>query len=442
MAPFCAASLWPTLAALAGVVTVGGAFHAGPARSAVGTTRSARLGGSRVRAAATEGVKAVGAAPPVFWFSGFEKSSRASEFDRGVDAINRQVDSTVAKLKQIVDSDFFCLYSVDMLASCAYLPQETDECTLQECECLPCDDEDVPVSLSQRDTSEYEFELDGWARWDMPQPMYYDLRQYPEAYTRYNGTEVWRFIYRKICFRGEAEWKRDFNRAVSGLHAAISGHIVRSMRDQGEHELAASEYRRRLREQPGAVENLYYGCMLLLNACNDASDKLINFDYGEGTEGEAISAQLEELLSIPLLCGGCVGAAQSNLRRHASYQGGAGLWQARLRARDMMRLMNCVQCSVCRLHGKVATLGMNTGMQILLGQEGRGGDAARMHRVEVAALIQALYKMLSSIQTVRQMESELQVAGLVGEGEPIKMGGYDGEISRGGDGEWGEEWAQ
>jgi hypothetical protein len=84
---------------------------------------------------------------------------------------------------------------------------------------------------------------------------------------------------------------------------------------------------------------------------------------------------------------------------------------------------------------------MNTGMQILLGQEGRGGDAARMHRVEVAALIQAVYKMLSSIQTVRQMESELQGSGLVKEGEPIKMGGYDGEISRDGDGDHGEEWA-
>lgn len=231
-----------------------------------------------------------------------------------------------------------------MLASCAYLLQDVDECNLQECECLPCDDDEVPGHLLQRDQQEFEFALDGWARWDMPTDTYYDLRQYPEAYTRYNGTQVWEFIYRKICFKGAAEWKRDFNRAVSGLHASISGHIVRSMYDEGDREFALREYRRRLREQPGAVENLYYGCMLLLNACNEAKEKLIAYEYGDSRVNE----QLTQLLSVPLLCGGCVGAAQNNLRRHASWQGGAGLWQARLRARDLMRIMNCVQCSVCR----------------------------------------------------------------------------------------------
>lgn len=76
----------------------------------------------------------------------------------------------------------------------------------------------------------------------------------------------------------------------------------------------------------------------------------------------------------------------------------------------------------------MGTLGVNTGMQILLGQEGRGGDAARMHRVEVAALITTLRKFLSTIQTVRRMEAELAAAGLIGSGEPTPMGGFDGEI--------------
>ena len=84
--------------------------------------------------------------------------------------------------------------------------------------------------------------------------------------------------------------------------------------------------------------------MLLLNACNEASERLVAYDYAD----DEISRELDELLRIPLLCGGCVGAAQSNLRRHATMQAGAGLWQARLRARDLMRIMNCVQCSVCR----------------------------------------------------------------------------------------------
>ncbi|KAG8470208.1 hypothetical protein KFE25_008629 [Diacronema lutheri] len=407
-----------TLAALVALAAVGSALRAGPATHG---RRSVRHRGAQPVASATEPIDAIA---PVFWFSGFSKSSRAKEFDRGVDAINRQVDGAIEMLNEITSEPFFSLYSVDMLASCAYLLQDVDECNLQSCECLPCDDEDVPPHLLARDHAEFEFALDGWARWDMPTDTYYDLRQYPEAYTRYDGRQIWQFIYRKICFKGAAEWKRDFNRAVSGLHASISGHVVRSMHAEGDTELALREYRRRLREQPGAVENLYYGCMLLLNACNEASDKLGAYDYGD----DAINERLRTLLQIPLLCGGCVGAAQKNLRRHASWQGGVGLWQARLRARDLMRIMNCVQCSVCRLHGKVGTLGVNTGMQILLGREGRGGDAARMHRVEVAALITTLHKFLSSIQTVRSMEAELAAAGRVGKGEPTPMGGYDGEI--------------
>lgn len=76
----------------------------------------------------------------------------------------------------------------------------------------------------------------------------------------------------------------------------------------------------------------------------------------------------------------------------------------------------------------MGTLGVNTAMQILLGREGRGGDAARMHRVEVAALIATLQKFLSTIQTVRAMEAELAASGLIGMGEPTPMGGYAGEI--------------
>lgn len=80
-----------------------------------------------------------------------------------------------------------------------------------------------------------------------------------------------------------------------------------------------------------------------------------------------------------------------------------------------------------RLHGKVGTLGLNTAMQILLGKEGRGGDAARMHRVEVAALVVALNKFLSAIQTVRTMEARLVELGQVASGEPVPMGGFAGQ---------------
>lgn len=74
----------------------------------------------------------------------------------------------------------------------------------------------------------------------------------------------------------------------------------------------------------------------------------------------------------------------------------------------------------------MGTLGINTAMQILLGKEGRGGDAARMHRVEVAALITTLGKFLRSVQTVRSMEDIISTKRQLSDEAPLPMGGWDG----------------
>lgn len=45
--------------------------------------------------------------PRVDWFTGFSKSSRAEQFTIGVDAIDRQVDGAVERLKAICTYPFF-----------------------------------------------------------------------------------------------------------------------------------------------------------------------------------------------------------------------------------------------------------------------------------------------------------------------------------------------
>ena len=111
---------------------------------------------------------------------------------------------------------FFRLYSVDMLASCAYFVQDIEACGLESCECFPVDERSVPTDVSEQDIEEFEFELDGWSRWDMPTEDYYDTSEYPEAYTTYDGRQIWEFVHKKICFAASAreEWQCDFDRAV------------------------------------------------------------------------------------------------------------------------------------------------------------------------------------------------------------------------------------
>ena len=93
-------------------------------------------------------------------------------------------------LSELRAKDFFSYYAVDLLASCSYMPTTEAPCDLDACEIDPA--EDVPARMIERDENEYEFELDSWARLDMPSDYteYYSLRGTPSGYTEYNASRV------------------------------------------------------------------------------------------------------------------------------------------------------------------------------------------------------------------------------------------------------------
>ena len=61
----------------------------------------------------------------------------------GIEAINEENQDFCEKLAGLREEPFFRLYSVDMLASCEYIPQELFECYSETCEIYPVDEEDV-----------------------------------------------------------------------------------------------------------------------------------------------------------------------------------------------------------------------------------------------------------------------------------------------------------
>ena len=266
---------------------------------------------------------------------------------------------------------------------------------------------------------EQEFELDGWGRWDMPSNDYYDIEQFPEGYTGYDGSMIWGFIHEKICFQGyeydDNHWKADFNKAVSGLHSVVSAQIVSGIQDRvvsGEgftdDEIWRDpkiEFARRLGiygETPLAIENLYFAYMLLLSAVSRAKDRLLA-DCQSGKIDTYTATVLAEVLSLPLLDNPSVGIAAKKLHDHA-VQSTNNLWEARMRSRELLRIMNCVQCNKCRLHGKIAMMGLSTALQINLGRNGEGEDPNRIHRVELAALITTLYKFSRAVNFCQAMK--------------------------------------
>jgi hypothetical protein len=254
----------------------------------------------------------------------------------------------------------------------------------------------------------------------MPTEDYFDMETFPEGYTGYDGSEVWNFIHNRICFEGfeysDGHWKADFNKAVSGLHAMISAQVIRGIQekfDSGEKwtndEIwrdPKAEFARRLGPEgdtPLAMENLYFCFMLLLTAASKAKDRLLQ-DSATGKMEEI--PELQAILSFPLLGDEAVAVASNSLHAHAVKDSASkvSLWEARMRSRDLLRIMNCVQCNKCRLHGKISVLGLTTALQILVGQSGEGGDPDRVHRVELAALMTTLHKFSRAIKICQEMQ--------------------------------------
>ena len=72
-------------------------------------------------------------------------------------------------------------------------------------------------------------------------------------------------------------------------------------------------------------------------------------------------------------------SAAENIRSQTD----AGLaWQARLRTRDLLRVMNCVQCSLCKLHGKIASLGLAATFHVLLGEGTREAGESELGLIQ------------------------------------------------------------
>lgn len=251
----------------------------------------------------------------------------------------------------------------------------------------------------------------------MPSDDYYDIEAFPEGYTDYDGSEIWKFIHNRICFEGfdydDEHWKADFNKAVSGLHSMISAQVTRGIQekiDEGE-SLAVDprkEFARRLSpegETPRAIENLYFCFMLLLTAASKSKARLLHDCENGNIEAHAIE-NLKDILEFPLLHNADVAIAAKRLHDHAIQDADSkqNLWEARMRSRELLRIMNCVQCNKCRLHGKISILGLTTALQILVGPTGEGLDPQKVKRVELAALMTTLHKCSRAIQYCKEMQ--------------------------------------
>ena len=160
-----------------------------------------------------------------------------------------------------------------------------------------------------------------------------------------------------------------------------------------------AQYQRRLRDQPGAISNLYFAYMLTLCALHECQELLNGEDYLG--DGDFVQPLMQELTGASLMTNEAVQLAAQNLRNHAESPE-AEVWRMRMRHRDLKQMMGCVQCNLCRVHGTVMCLGLGATMQVLLGSDGRGGDPLALDRVQVAALVATAAKFGAACETVER----------------------------------------
>jgi Endoplasmic Reticulum Oxidoreductin 1 (ERO1) len=63
----------------------------------------------------------------------------------GIAAIDARNDEILSKLEKLRMSPYFRFFSVDILASCEYIPQELVECYTESCEIYPADEDKVCI---------------------------------------------------------------------------------------------------------------------------------------------------------------------------------------------------------------------------------------------------------------------------------------------------------
>jgi hypothetical protein len=68
----------------------------------------------------------------------------------GIAEIDKANDALFEQLQALRDQPYFRYYSVDILASCEYMPQELFECYTESCEIYPEDESEVSNSSTCR----------------------------------------------------------------------------------------------------------------------------------------------------------------------------------------------------------------------------------------------------------------------------------------------------
>eukprot|EP00455_Lapot_gusevi_P034899 TRINITY_DN3861_c0_g1_i4.p1 TRINITY_DN3861_c0_g1~~TRINITY_DN3861_c0_g1_i4.p1 ORF type:complete len:449 (+),score=106.02 TRINITY_DN3861_c0_g1_i4:88-1434(+) len=344
---------------------------------------------------------------------------------------NSELHDVVQRLRK---TTFFRIFKVNLNGDCPFA-FNPPTCSSHRCSVFECPDEQIPEtwkiedqsqnqvvpeehpeSTVNREINNTEFSHwvesdDSWINQDNSKSMsYIDLQLNPEGYTGFEGFSahsIWKAIYAVNCFQGISDLdemcfeQRVFYRIVSGLHAAIAAHIAnRFPVDPLSDALGRSVqiFQERLGRYPDRVKNLYFVFVFLSRAVNKAADIIRKYDFTTGHEDDDLTRQLVQQLVDTNAIQSC--SASQSFDESAMFRSPDTLplkAEFQKHFRNISRIIDCVGCEKCRLHGKLQILGIGTALKILFSD----AQNLTLQRNEVIALINTLGKFSHAINIVQ-----------------------------------------
>eukprot|EP01060_Flectonema_neradi_P039830 TRINITY_DN8921_c0_g1_i1.p1 TRINITY_DN8921_c0_g1~~TRINITY_DN8921_c0_g1_i1.p1 ORF type:complete len:1055 (+),score=213.92 TRINITY_DN8921_c0_g1_i1:57-3221(+) len=248
-----------------------------------------------------------------------------------------------------------------------------------------------------------------------------NLVKNPEAFTGYNGTDVWNRIYQEanpdqrdtseLCFEERVLYK-----LLSGMHASINIHISNAYYPPTKKSPGYKPNPKRFMEQYADktqyLNNLHFTFLVALRALSKLSpieDHLMKIIHtGDTPEDHRARSLLGRLLGAQIMqsCSPVFSAFDESLMFQQP-ECEAELAQQKTKFKQVFqnisKELDCVTCQKCKLHGKLFLLGLGTALKVLLVPT----DLLVKDPIsqdELVALINTLGKMSSSIMHIDTLQ--------------------------------------
>ena len=100
------------------------------------------------------------------------------------------------------------------------------------------------------------------------QGVYVDLKKNQEAWTGYQGQQIWSVIYGENCFKDQEMCMEEkmFNNLISGFHTSISSHLTEFYFEEGRNK-SKPNFRlffEKVGNFPERIRNLYFVYSVLM----------------------------------------------------------------------------------------------------------------------------------------------------------------------------------